>query len=278
MKRMLSGLMVCALALPALAEPMETSPRPKARPAAETPPTAEAPVTGEVLASGEVLYTGEPLPTGEYLPAAEVLSLSTLSPNRPPRPLQRPDGLVQKAMAQREREGSGLCGSPGIVGDYVGTVPGRLPGCGIEDAVKVRSVSGVKLSQPSLMNCGAARVLNGWARNGLREAVGRMGGGVAGLRVAAHYACRTRNNQPGAKISEHGKGKAIDISQIRLQSGDTLNVLRDWGKGEKGRALRRIRDSACGPFGTVLGPGSDGFHRDHFHFDAAARRNSAVCR
>ena len=32
------------------------------------------------------------------------------------------------------------------------------------------------------------------------------------------------------------------------------------------------------PFGTVLGPNSDRFHRDHFHFDMASYSSGAYCR
>ena len=113
---------------------------------------------------------------------------------------------------------------------------------------------------------------------GVSNGVSGIGGGVAGLRVAAHYACRTRNNRPGGKISEHGKGRAIDISGVMLRDGSEISVLRDWGGGAKGRALRQMHRTACGPFGTVLGPGSDGYHRDHLHFDTARHRSGSYCR
>ncbi|TFF18785.1 hypothetical protein E3C22_20770 [Jiella endophytica] len=37
--------------------------------------------------------------------------------------------------------------------------------------------------------------------------------------------------------------------------------------------LDRIRAAACGPFKTVLGPGTDADHATHFHLDMAARHN-----
>lgn len=256
--RFVTSLVFVVLALPAWAEAPETSLVPPQRP-------VDLPVDSKAE-----LKAGQDL----------LLSVSTMSPHRSSRPLTRPEGLLRKAMAQRDpsRRGNGLCGDPALVGEVIPDVPGRIPGCGITDAVEVRAVGGVTLSQAAKMNCHTARVLSGWVRGGLSQAVGRMGGGVAGLKVAAHYACRTRNHQRGAPISEHGKGNAIDISEVRLQNGDTLNVLRDWGGSKKGQALRKVRDSACGPFGTVLGPGSDGFHRDHFHFDSARYRSGAVCR
>jgi hypothetical protein len=112
-----------------------------------------------------------------------------------------------------------------------------------------------------------------------RPAIGRTGGGLAELRVAAHYVCRTRNHQAGARISEHGRGRAIDISGLTLADGTAINVLRDWRGSPHSAALRQMHRRACGIFTTTLGPGSDGMHEDHLHFDVAERRGRATyCR
>ena len=172
----------------------------------------------------------------------------------------------------------GLCGDPEFVGTMSGPVADPVEGCGIDKAVRLTSVHGVRLSQPATLDCRTARTLGTWVEQSAKPEVGRMGGGLRGLRVAAHYVCRTRNHQRGARISEHGKGRAIDISALQLRDGSEISVLRDWGKGQGGRVLRRLHGGACGPFGTVLGPGSDGFHRDHLHFDTARHRGGPYCR
>lgn len=171
-----------------------------------------------------------------------------------------------------------VCGDPSIKGELVGPVPHPTNGCGIENAVRVSSVGGVALSQQSLMKCETAQVLKGWVERDLDQVVGIMGGGPSSLTVAAHYVCKTRNSQRGARISEHGKGHAIDISAIQLADGTELSVLEDWGRGRKGRMLKRLHEGACGPFGTVLGPDSDVHHRGHFHFDIAKHGNGPYCR
>ncbi len=164
-----------------------------------------------------------------------------------------------------------VCGSPKIIG-----VPERRVTsptsrqCGISNPVRVHEVAGVKLSQKPLVNCKTARALATWVDQGVKPSVARMGERLESLRVVAHYTCRPRNNRRGAKISEHGKGNAVDVSAFRLRRGDEISVLRDWGKGEKGRALTAMHRAACGPFGVVLGPGSDGFHNDHFHVDTSS--------
>lgn len=203
-----------------------------------------------------------------------------------PRPAARPGRLAQRIEAGffrfRQRtpnysvEGS-VCGEPAIRGVAVDPIPGRISGCGISDPVKITEVAGVTLSTGALMDCGTAKALLTWVQDGAIPAVGKTGGGLTGLEVAAHYACRTRNNRPGAKISEHGKGRAIDISALYLETG-AISVLQDWDRGEKGRILKKVHRAACGPFGTVLGPGSDGYHEDHFHFDTARYRSGSYCR
>jgi hypothetical protein len=175
------------------------------------------------------------------------------------------------------RAGGGLCGIPGLEGEPRETF--QRGGCGITDPVAVTRVAGVTLSRPALMNCRTAGRLDAWVRGGAIPAVGDQGGGLASMTVAAHYACRTRNHQPGAKLSEHAKGNAIDLSNFTLADGSTISVLADWrGSGRKSRVLRRMHGAACGPFGTVLGPNADRFHQDHFHFDTAAHRGGAYCR
>lgn len=151
-------------------------------------------------------------------------------------------------------------------------------GCGVTDAWVVTEVSGVKLSRPAIMNMKTARALDRWVRNTAIPAVGRRGGGLEELTVAAHYACRTRNHRAGARLSEHAKGNAIDISSVVMKDGSRVTVLRGWGNGADGRLLTRLWKGACGPFGTVLGPNSDRFHRDHFHFDTASYRSGPYCR
>jgi len=195
------------------------------------------------------------------------------------RPLFRP-ARVEKNARQKKRilRKGAVCGDLAIQGEEIGRVKARLKGCGVERAVRVRSVSGVSLSQTSVMDCRTADALKKWLDRTAKPALSRTGGGLTGLKVAAHYACRTRNNKKGAKISEHGKGRAIDISAFRLRNGSEITVLHGWNNRGTKKALRKMHRGACGPFKTVLGPQADRFHRDHFHFDTAIYRGGNYCR
>lgn len=201
-----------------------------------------------------------------------------LGPARSVQPKSRPGAMVLQAMAKRQalRQGA-ICGDLDIQGDHIGRVPGRIGACDIDDAVRVRSVAGVGLSQPAVISCETARALRSWVVKGVKPAF-RQRGPVVELKVAAHYVCRTRNNQPGAKVSEHGRGRAIDISGFTMKDGEVVTVLKGWGQGTTLRLLNQTLKAACGPFGTVLGPRSDGYHRDHFHLDVADYRGGPYCR
>lgn len=195
------------------------------------------------------------------------------------RPVLRSRQLEERVMARRRAAQRGaLCGDVDLQGDVVGQVPGRIRGCGIKDAVRLASVAGVGLTQSALMDCGTARALKTWVEGSAKPALSSIGGGLSQLRVAAHYVCRTRNHQSGARISEHGKGRAIDISAFVMRDGRVVTVEDGWGSRGTARALRRMHKGACGPFGTVLGPESDRFHKDHFHFDTARHRSGSYCR
>lgn len=153
------------------------------------------------------------------------------------------------------------------------TGPGR---CGIKDAWSVSEAAGVRLSTPALMNMRTAEALDLYLKKAT-SIVGKRGGGLVEVKVVAHYACRTRNNRKGAKLSEHALGNAIDIAAYRLADGTELTVLDDW-RGENASVMRALHAAACGPFGTVLGPKADRHHQDHFHFDTAAYRSGPYCR
>ncbi len=283
MWKFVCGVMLgCSLGMPALALAPDTSSRPEPRPETVTvttiSTTASAPVP-EVARP-----QARPEEEDQAVPVAVVAALPTAFAVRNSlRPHQRPRGFARKVAASTPKPTTSgrrgrICGVNEIKGQAISAIPGRIRGCGVSDPVRVTEVSGVKLSQPAVMDCTTAKALNTWVREGVFPAVGRLGGGPVSLRVAAHYACRTRNNQPGAKVSEHGRGRAIDISGVTLKNGATITVLKGWRDPVRGKILKKMHKAACGPFGTVLGPNSDRFHKDHLHLDTARYRSGSYCR
>jgi hypothetical protein len=172
------------------------------------------------------------------------------------------------------RKGS-VCGDPAIRGEVLAPITSRVRGCGIDEPVRVTSVDGVAMNQSLVVDCQTARALKSWVTGALKPAFGRKE--VAGLRIAGSYSCRPRNNVKGAPISEHGRGKAIDIAAIQLANGTSVTVLGDWRK-PAGKPMKKAYRAACGTFGTTLSPDADSHHRDHMHFDTASQRNGPYCR
>jgi hypothetical protein len=185
-----------------------------------------------------------------------------------PRP--RPADLGDSAPAAAPT-GPTVCGNPRVTGVTLAPIRSRTNGCGLDEPVQITAIDGITLSQAATMDCTTANALDRWVTEGLRPAFD--GKQVVGLQVAAHYICRTRNNVRGARISEHGRGRAIDIAGIIFADGTILTVASNWN-----RALRQAYAAGCGIFGTTLGPGSDGYHEDHMHFDTARYRNGPYCR
>ena len=97
--------------------------------------------------------------------------------------------------------------------------------------------------------------------------------GLKGISHASAYVCRPRNGT--SKLSEHAFGNALDIASFTLTDGKTIAV-EPGPEPDAGRFLDSLRAAACGPFKTVLGPGSDEDHALHFHFDLAPRRNGGT--
>lgn len=194
------------------------------------------------------------------------------------RPTKRPSGLSKKAAARIAKGAQGsVCGDGSIKGSVIKPIRGR-GACGVANAVKITAVDGVGLTQHATIDCVTAKALKSWVRNGLKPAVGKVGGGVKSLKVVAHYACRNRNNKRGGRLSEHAKGRAIDIAAINLNNGQQITVLKGWRNRQQGPILKRAHKAACGPFGTVLGPNANRYHQDHFHFDTARYRSGSYCR
>ncbi len=293
------------MALPAMAEAPDTSLVPRPRPTvaaapviatsdAQTEVSPPAPAEAvdaaaqaaldavtEAEAAAEAATAQLALVSSPFPRARPELGSASDSPNAPvavptdrrpllsglfaPRP--RPDRQQVAAPAPR---GNGICGNPALTGVAIDRIGSRTNGCGVEEPVQITAVDGIQLSMAATMDCTTANALAQWVDQGLRPAFDKP---VVGIQVAGHYICRTRNHIRGARISEHGRGKAIDISGIIFADGTVMTVANNWN-----RAMRAAYQAGCGIFGTTLGPGSDGYHEDHMHFDTASHRNGPYCR
>ena len=84
------------------------------------------------------------------------------------------------------------------------------------------------------------------------------------------------NGQPGARISEHAFGNALDIAAFTLADGRKITVKDGWhGSPEEQGFLHDVQGAACEQFTTVLAPGYNRFHYDHIHVDLMRRASGA---
>jgi len=144
--------------------------------------------------------------------------------------------------------------------------------CGMDYPFAVAAFAGgtVGLSKQATLACPAIATIDAWVEEIVKPAaLLYYGTPVADLR-AGSYACRPRNNQRGAKYSEHAFGNAMDVMGFQLADGREISVVKGWrGDPVDQEFLREVFLGACRYFTTVLGPGADAFHYDHFHIDLA---------
>ena len=152
--------------------------------------------------------------------------------------------------------------------------------CGIDDAVRLEVVlpdrTRVALSPPAIVHCTFAEAIVQWVRQDLVPAVRPLGSALRSIDNYAAYDCRGRNRVVGARLSEHGKGNALDMRSLRLADGKVVGFTDT----EVDKDLREaLRKNMCARFTTVLGPGSDGYHENHVHVDRAERHGGhRLCR
>jgi hypothetical protein len=147
--------------------------------------------------------------------------------------------------------------------------------CGITDPVTLEAVMlpdnvRVPINPPAVLRCDMATAVSTWIRDEAAPVAAKLGSPLRGIENYDSYDCRGRNRVVGAKMSEHGRGNALDIKGLKLENGVVAHLTDTHVSKDVRNDLRK---SACDRFMTVLGPGSDGYHESHVHLDLAVRSN-----
>lgn len=145
--------------------------------------------------------------------------------------------------------------------------------CGGGDMLRLDSVlrpdgARIELRPAPLLRCEFAESVAAWLRDEAAPRADRLGAALQAVETFDDFECRSRNRANGAKLSEHGKGNAVDVRSFILADGRSL-ALSDVAVAKDFR--EEIRDSACHRFTTVLGPGADAQHETHVHLDLIER-------
>jgi hypothetical protein len=90
---------------------------------------------------------------------------------------------------------------------------------------------------------------------------------------------------PGIAITRPEQSLGLGLTPSRLGGPKPSGVARGWQPTvqpavQPGRAaafLRAAHSTACGVFGTVLGPEANKWHKNHFHVDMAERKHGVIC-
>jgi len=156
-------------------------------------------------------------------------------------------------------------------------LPPRSAGaqCGYDDAVRFTRGGALEIGyrpRDLATSCPVAAALALWEWHVVQPAaLEHFSQRVASIDHFGSYSCRRLYGRSEGSWSEHATANAVDIAGFRLADGTRITVVRDWDDGRKSAFLREVRDGACDLFATVLSPDYNRAHRDHFHFDQAAR-------
>jgi hypothetical protein len=150
-----------------------------------------------------------------------------------------------------------------------------VAGCFVANPLTLKSLGEtIKLAPEAVLNCNMARATARFMRDVASPAAKTwFGSELTSIDHASAYVCRPRHGT--IKLSEHAFGNAIDVASFGLADGRRIEV-KAGAEAKAGAFLDTIRKAACGPFKTVLGPGSDPDHALHFHFDLAKRRGGST--
>lgn len=151
--------------------------------------------------------------------------------------------------------------------------------CGIDWPVEVSAIGSVAMKPAATLSCSMAAAFSGWTvRELVPQARWRYWSGVKTIHQGSSYSCR--NIRGSRTPSQHSLGNALDVMRIELNNGRDIDVRKPgWFAFRQKAFLDTVRSDGCGYFTTVLGPGYDADHANHFHFDIMPRRNGRVaCR
>ncbi|MES0036499.1 extensin family protein [Mesorhizobium sp. M0046] len=260
-------------------------PVPEPRPAdAPEPPQATQPQNGQPNAKQPEPPAIAPLPPEK--PAEAEPSASAPNPSEKPAeadkkeekkilPDPRSAAIAEKEMPAEELACRRRLKSMGV--DFVERKPERdtAVGCSIPYPIVLRTLGkSIAIGPEPELNCQMAEAAARFAASVIQPAAkAEFGADIKSIGQASAFVCRSRNG--GGKLSEHAFGNALDIASFKLSDGKEIDV-GPTPPEKEAKFLDAVRKAACGPFKTVLGPGSDADHSMHLHLDLEPRRNGGT--
>ncbi|SFL61384.1 extensin family protein [Methylobacterium pseudosasicola] len=129
----------------------------------------------------------------------------------------------------------------------------------------------IALPGGATLTCQVAESFARWATEVQVAAEKTLKHPLTGLELGGTYVCRGQNHDVDAKLSEHAFAAAVDVMGFSFAGRASVPVKAMPAGSEESEFLASVRGKACGFFRTVLGPGSNAAHANHFHFDDRER-------
>ena len=223
------------------------APRPAPNPAA--PAAAEPPAAPIVTAASEPTpppAARDPSAT-KFLarPAPEPSWPRTLTEVRRAKEAPKQTGWSKAEIDQARQSCSTLLDKIDVVALPV--EPFRDGDCGAPAAVQLVSIGRnpeVTFSPPPVVSCEMVVGLNKWLATLQSSATKHLGAPLIRMEVMSSYSCRNAYGLRSARLSEHGRANALDISGFLTAGGYETAVLDHWGptqreiaRADKERAL-----------------------------------------
>jgi hypothetical protein len=101
--------------------------------------------------------------------------------------------------------------------------------CGGRDMVRLNAVllpnhKRVEVKPTAVLHCAMAESFAAWVRDEASDHVAARGDALRSVDTYGSYECRGRNWVADAKLSEHGKGNAIDVRALVLAGGRHIDL------------------------------------------------------
>jgi len=147
--------------------------------------------------------------------------------------------------------------------------PAAAGACRIDEAVQLQQLGSIEFPDRPVLACSFALRLGEWLKESAAPIViAQAKSPLDQLATGPGFECRGRNGDAAGKVSEHGFGNAVDITSFRLADRRVFQVKDAMAPSSPAyQTLKGLRGSACGYFTTVLGPGANAAHAEHFHLD-----------
>jgi hypothetical protein len=158
-----------------------------------------------------------------------------------------------------------------VEAEIVPAPPAPLADCEIAEPVRLSSIglaNGATVDMPGhpILDCAFAITFTEFAQDLMAPlATAILGSGIVALETGG-YRCSSSIRLPSGNPNPHAKGIAIDLSAITLADRRRIAIGHEANSAEA-LFVRTMRQAACGWFTTVLGPGTNAAHAEHFHFD-----------